>query len=164
MRPSRPWNQIQQALEVSIEAQRKVLHLPFLNLPPCLCAVGFQNRRFRGYYHTLGDRAGLERQVHPGVGVHRHIHSRSHGFLEALFLDRHCVLAWGEIGECVVPAVVGGDTADDSRFHLRGRHSCPRHDCPAGIRDRSEKSCVHCLSQRARRTEEQHAQRCQTTP
>src|SRR5712692_2374066 len=120
MRPRGPRHQIQQILEIAVVSEGEIDHLPVVYLVAHVGSVRLKYRSFGGYYYTFVDGPRLKPEVHSSVGVHHHIHSRSYGFLEPLLLDRHCVSAWGEIGEFVVSADVGGDTADDPRFHLRG--------------------------------------------
>ena len=145
MRTSSSRHQIQQILEISVISQGEIDHLPAFYLGAHVGSVGLKYRSFSSYYYAVTYGPRLKREVHSSVGVHNYIHSGSHRFLESLFLGADFILTWGEIGECIIPAIISRGIAADTRLHLCGSHLRPRHGCSAGIRHSSEQRRVNRL-------------------
>src|SRR6266481_8015196 len=145
MRASSSRHQIQQILEIAVISKGEINHLLAVYLGAHVGSVRLKYRGFSSYYHTFAYGPRIKREVHSSVSVHNYIHSRSHGFLESLFLGDDFIKTWGEIGECIIPAIISRGTAADSRLHFRGSHLRPGYECSAGIRHRSEQRCINRL-------------------
>src|SRR5258708_28976087 len=88
MRACRPRHEIQQILEIAVVSEGEIDHLPVVYLVAHVGSVRLKYRSFGGYYYAFVDGSRLKREVPSSVGVHQHIHSRSHRLPETLFLDR----------------------------------------------------------------------------
>ncbi len=156
MRASSSRHQIQQILEIAVISQREIDHLSAFYLGANVGSVRLKYRSFSSYYYALTYGPRLKREVHSSVGVHNYIHSGSHRFLESLFLGGDFILTWGEIGECIIPAIISRGTAADTRLHFRGSHLRPSYDCSAGIRHRSEQRRIDRLPHDRCRESQEH--------
>src|SRR6266852_958342 len=138
-------HEVEQALKVPVEPQRKILYLPFFNLSSGVGAVGLQNGYFRGHNDGLRRRAGLESKVYANVAIHQNVNAGSHGLLESLALNGHFILAGSEIGKTVIPAVIRRRGATDASLQLGNSDFCTSHHRATRIRHCSEQSRIDGL-------------------
>src|SRR5260370_35886932 len=81
-------HQVQQVLEVTIVAQRKLSHLHRLHLAASIRAIGLQQRQLSGDYHGFGYGARIETEVDANRAVHRDLDVGPRLFLESRSEER----------------------------------------------------------------------------
>ena len=138
-------NQVQQALKIAVDAQGRVFDEILLDLQADSGGIGLQQRRGAGDLDGLRHNAGLQLNVHAGVGIDQHRDIPAQLLLEAGRLDGNRIAAGRQVHKCVIPAVVGladaggvgGDFCDgDLRV---GNHRT------AGVGDGTQQRGIHSL-------------------
>src|SRR5262249_2696160 len=116
--PGGAGNQVQQALEITVERQRQVLKLFCFYLAADGRPVRLKQRDAGDYDGRLIDTARLKLHVGPGIVIHKNVYALADRLLKPSNLDLDSVEATLEVTEYIVTALVCRRRASRIGVHL----------------------------------------------